>query len=306
MKKYAILIFSLCLVVQFSNAQVNQAEEKLRAKSADTLEGWKKGGAFFVNFSQTSLTNWAAGGDNSLAINGMASLFANYKKGKSIWDNSLDMGYGLMKQGNDEKFTKTDDKFDFLSKYGQHAFKSWYYSALLNFKTQFSNGYNYPDDSVISAFLAPAYILGALGLDYKPNDAFTAFIAPLSAKITLVNDQALADAGAFGVDAGKKSRSEFGGYIRIAYNKNIVENINFTTKIDFFSNYLHNPQNVDINWEALLTLKVTKFIAASINTQLIYDDDIALIEDLESGGTKTVKSKVQFKEILGIGFTVKF
>jgi len=306
MKKYAILIFSLCLVVQFSNAQVTQAEEKLRAKSADTLEGWKKGGAFFVNFSQTSLTNWAAGGDNSLAINGMASLFANYKKGKSIWDNSLDMGYGLMKQGNDEKFTKTDDKFDFLSKYGQHAFKSWYYSALLNFKTQFSNGYNYPDDSVISAFLAPAYILGALGLDYKPNDAFTAFIAPLSAKITLVNDQALADAGAFGVDAGKKSRSEFGGYIRIAYNKNIVENINFTTKIDFFSNYLHNPQNVDINWEALLTLKVTKFIAASINTQLIYDDDIALIEDLESGGTKTVKSKVQFKEILGIGFTVKF
>ena len=306
MKKYAILIFSLCLVVQFSNAQVNQAEEKLRAKSADTLEGWKKGGAFFVNFSQTSLTNWAAGGDNSLAINGMASLFANYKKGKSIWDNSLDMGYGLMKQGNDEKFTKTDDKFDFLSKYGQHAFKSWYYSALLNFKTQFSNGYNYPDDSVISAFLAPAYILGALGLDYKPNDAFTAFIAPLSAKITLVNDQALADAGAFGVDAGKKSRSEFGGYIRMAYNKNIVENINFTTKIDFFSNYLHNPQNVDINWEALLTLKVTKFIAASINTQLIYDDDIALIEDLESGGTKTVKSKVQFKEILGIGFTVKF
>lgn len=306
MKKYAILIFSLCLVVQFSNAQVTQAEEKLRAKSADTLEGWKKGGAFFVNFSQTSLTNWAAGGDNSLAINGMASLFANYKKGKSIWDNSLDMGYGLMKQGNDEKFTKTDDKFDFLSKYGQHAFKSWYYSALLNFKTQFSNGYNYPDDSVISAFLAPAYILGAIGLDYKPNDAFTAFIAPLSAKITLVNDQALADAGAFGVDAGKKSRSEFGGYIRMAYNKNIVENINFTTKIDFFSNYLHNPQNVDINWEALLTLKVTKFIAASINTQLIYDDDIALIEDLESGGTKTVKSKVQFKEILGIGFTVKF
>jgi len=306
MKKYVILIFSICLAVQFSHAQVTEAEEKLRAQSADTLEGWKMVGAFFINFSQTSLPNWAAGGDNSLAVNVMASLFANYKKGKSVWDNSLDMGYGLMKQGNDEKFTKTDDKFDFLSKYGQHAFKSWYYSALLNFKTQFSNGYNYPDDSVISAFLAPAYILGALGLDYKPNDAFTAFIAPLSAKITLVNDQALADAGAFGVDAGKKSRSEFGGYIRMAYNKNIVENINFTTKIDFFSNYLHNPQNVDINWEALLTLKVTKFIAASINTQLIYDDDIALIEDLESGGTKTVKSKVQFKEILGIGFTVKF
>ena len=306
MKKYIILIFIICLAVRFSHAQVTEAEVKLRTQSADTLEGWKKGGTFFINLAQTSLTNWAAGGDNSLAINGLASLFANYKKGKSVWDNSLDMGYGLMKQGNDKDFIKTDDKFDLLSKYGQQAFKSWYYSALLNFKTQFSNGYNYPDDSLISAFLAPAYLLVAIGLDYKPNDVFTAFIAPLSTKVTIVNNQVLADEGAFGVDAGKKARSEFGGYVRLAYKKDVVENINFTTKIDFFSNYLHNPQNVDINWEALLTLKVTKFIAASISTQLIYDDDITLIEEMDSGETKTVKSKVQFKEILGIGFTIKF
>jgi hypothetical protein len=306
MKKYVILIFSLCLVVQFSHAQVTEGEEKLKTRSADTLEGWKRSGSFFINFSQTSLTNWAAGGNNSFAINGLASFSANYKKGNSVWDNFLDVGYGLMKQGKENGFMKTDDKFDLLSKYGQHAFKSWYYAALLNFKTQLTNGYNYPDDSVISALLAPAYLLGALGLDFKPGDVFTAFIAPLTAKITLVNNQVLADAGAFGVDAGKKSRAEFGGYLRLAYKKDVIENINFATRIDFFSNYLHNPQNVDINWEALLVMKVTKYIAASLSTQLIYDDDITILEKMDEGGTKEVKSKVQFKEILGIGFTAKF
>jgi hypothetical protein len=305
MKKLVILMFGLCLVVQFSHAQVTDAEDKLRARSADTLEGWKKGGIFFLNFSQTSLTNWAAGGVGSFAINGLASLSANYKKGKSVWDNSLDIGYGLLKQkGSDVQ--KTDDKFDFLSKYGQHAFKSWYYSALVNFRTQMSNGYNYPDDSVISTFLAPAYILGAVGLDYKPGDVFTAFIAPLTEKITLVNDQVLADAAAFGVEAGKKSRSEFGGYVRVAFKKDLVENVNLTTKADFFSDYLHHPQNIDVNWEALLTVKITKFIAASLSTQLIYDDDIAIMEKLDNGTTVPVKSKVQFKEILGVGLTAKF
>jgi len=306
MKKYVIFIFSLCLAVQFSHAQVTEAEEKLRTKSADTLEGWKQGGAFFVNFSQTSLTNWAAGGNNSIAINGLASLFANYKMGKSVWDNYLDIGYGLMKQGKGEDFVKTDDKFDFMSKYGQHAFKSWYYSALLNFRTQLTDGYNYPDDSVISTLLAPAYLLAALGLDYRPSDVFTAFIAPVTAKITMVNDQVLADAGAFGVEAGNKIRGEFGGYVRVGLNKDLVKNINLATKIDFFSNYLHNPQNIDINWEALLTMKVTKYIAASLSTQLMYDDDITIEKEQDNGEIEPVNSLTQFKEILGIGFTVKF
>ncbi len=305
MKHYLLSLMGFCLAVQFVSAQVTEGEEKLRTQSADTVEGWKKGGALFLNFSQTSLTNWAAGGVGSYAINGLASFFGNYKKGNSVWDNFLDIGYGVLRQ-KDADVQKTDDKFDLLSKYGQHAFKSWYYSALLNFRTQMTDGFNYPDDSVISTLLAPAYLLGAIGLDYKPSDVFTAFIAPLTAKVTFVNDQVLADAGAFGVDPGKKSRGEFGGYVRLAFKKDLVENINFATKADFFSNYLNNPQNIDINWETLLTMKITKFIGASLSTQLIYDDDIAILEELESGATKPVKSKVQFKEILGIGFTAKF
>lgn len=118
-----------------SSGQVSGTEKNLRTLSADTTLGWRKGGVFAVNLSQTSLTNWAAGGQNSMAINGIFSAFANYKRNKSVWDNSLDLGYGLLKQGKKSDFMKTDDKIDFLSKYGREAFKNFYYAALLNFNT---------------------------------------------------------------------------------------------------------------------------------------------------------------------------
>ena len=172
----------------------------------------------------------------------------------------------------------------------------------MNFKTQFTNGYNYPDDStVISGLMAPGYLLFAAGFDYKPNKNLSVFFAPLTSKTTFVNNQTLADAGAFGVDAGKKVRSEFGGYFKAAYSKDIMKNVNFNTKLGLFSNYLHNPQNIDVDWEVLIGMKINKYLTANINTQLLYDDDIQV--PLEGGGTG---KRIQFKEILGIGFSVKF
>ena len=135
------------------------------------------------------------------------------------WDNSLDVGFGLLKQGSDD-LRKTDDKFDFVSKYGRKAFNDFYYAALLNFKTQLAPGYKDPDyTNKISDFFAPAYLLAALGLDYKPTPHFSAFFAPVTGKITFVTDQALSDDGAFGVTPGEKSLSEFGGYFRASLFK---------------------------------------------------------------------------------------
>ncbi len=244
-------IFLLCFAVLFQSAlfaQVTDAEGALRANTADSLNGWKKGTTTFINLSQVSLTNWAAGGKNSVSVNGLFNGFANLTKGKLNWDNSLDIGYGLIKQA-DEDLMKTDDKIDLISKLGYKAFTKWNYAALFNFRTQMDKGYDYTTDEVISRFLAPAYILIALGLDYKPNAYFSAFIAPVTGKITIVNDQALADSGAFGVEPGEKLRSEFGGYVRMAYQRDIFKNVGFGTKIDLFSNYLNNPEKVDVNWE---------------------------------------------------------
>ena len=303
-----ILLFSVLTCLTFS--QVTDVEKNLRTQSADTVSGWKKGGVFSVNLAQTSLTNWAAGGQNSFAINGLLSTFANYKKNKSEWVNSLDVGYGLLKQGS-SGYQKTDDKFDILSKYGYEAFKNFYYAALLNFKTQMAPGYQYPDvTNKISDFFSPAYLLGAMGLDFKPSDHFSAFIAPLTLKLTFVKDKTLSDAGAFGVTPGKRSFTEFGGYIRVIYTKNnfkneLLKNVTFTTKADLFSDYTHNPQNIVVNWETLLAFKVNKFLSASINTQLAYDDKIK-IPVVRNGAATTIGSLIQFKEILGVGFSYKF
>lgn len=325
MKTKITLVLLLVAFAQLSFGQITSEEARLRKKNNDTIQGWKRGGLISVNLAQTSLTNWASGGQNSFAVNGLLSLFANYKNAKSAWDNSLDIGYGILNQGESSDFLKTDDKFDFLSKYGREAFKNVYYAALLNFKTQMTIGRDYAKDSAkISNFLAPAYIVAALGMDYKPNSYFSAFVAPVTAKFTIVNDQDLANAGAFGVTPatydgsgnmlkkGERSKSELGGYIRVIYSKNdfkgeFLKNISFTSKIDLFSNYAKNPQNIDVSWETLIALKVNKFISVNITTHLLYDDDIDIpIDNNDDGVIDEAGPRVQFKEILGVGFSYKF
>ena len=312
-RKFLAILMLLSVFSLLSFSQVTDSEKALRTQPADSILGWKEGGVFALNLAQTSLTNWAAGGQNSFAVNGLLSTYANYKNGKSVWVNSLDMGYGLLKQGS-TGYRKTDDKFDLLSKYGYEAFKNFYYAALLNFKTQMAPGYAYDDaastKTKISGLFAPAYLLAALGLDYKPSDHFSAFIAPLTGKITFVEDKQLSDAGDFGVKPGQKSLSEFGGYLRAVYTKNdfkkeFLKNVTFSSKVDLFTNYFKNPQNVVVNWETLLAFKVNKFLSASINTQLVYDDKIK-VSVIRNGETKSIGSLIQFKEIFGVGFAYTF
>ena len=298
---------------------LKKAEKNLKKLTKDTLDGWKTGGIVSINLTQISLTNWSAGGENSLSVNGILSLFANLKKGNSTWDNSLDLSYGLLQQG-DADVRKTDDKIDFTSKYGQKAFKNWYYAGLVNFKSQMTAGYNYPDDSTeISTFLAPAYVLGAIGMDYKPSEVFTLFISPITMKMTIVNDQTLADAGAFGVESaeydevgnltknGLTTRSEYGGYLRALFKKDIMKNVNLQTKLELFTNYTEEPTHVDVNWEVLIAMKVNKFISATISTQLLYDHDIDIAVDMDGDGIiDAAGPRTQFKEVLGIGLSYKF
>ena len=307
-------------VTKDDTAKLQAEVDKLKAVAADTAKPWKIGGIISVNGQQVSLTNWSAGGNNSISVAGLVNIFAKFKKGKSTWDNNLELGYGVINQGNNKKWWKNDDKIQFSSKFGHQIKKNWYLTALADFRTQFAPGYNYPNDSIyISKFMAPGYALAAIGFDYKPNDKFSAFIAPVTGKFTFVNDDSLARYGAFGVqkeirdpDQGGKitqnyltHREEFGAYLKMQYRTKVMENITFETILELFSNYMNNPQNVDVNWTTLTTFKVNKFISATLATQLIYDDDIKV---LRSGGDLkgTTGPDIQFKQVLGVGFTYKF
>ena len=296
------LLFVILTFPIYSFSQVTEAEKHIKTVETDTIAGWKTGIVTGINLAQTALINWSAGGESSVAFNGMVSVFANYKDTTSEWINTLDIGYGMLQQGANGKFIKTDDRFDLLSKYGVKAFSNFNYALLVNFKTQFAPGYNYPNDSVkISNLFAPAYLLAAVGLNYVPSSYFNAFLAPFTGKMTIVNDNALSASGAYGVTPGKKLKGEFGGYARIVYTRSdfkseILKNVAFTSKLDLFSNYLKDPQNIVFNWENQLAMKVNKYISVNINTHLMYDANIKVNGE---------KAKLQFKEILGVGIFLK-
>ena len=259
---------------------------------------WKFTGLTSLNFTQVYLNNWAAGGEQSLAFTSLANLNLNYKKGNKSWENRLDIAYGIVKQG-DEDFRKTDDRIDLLSKYGIEASKNWYYTFLFNFKSQFAAGYNYPDDStVISEFMAPGYVQLSIGMDYKPSDKFSLYISPATAKMTFVLNQDLADFGAFGVEEakfdelgnktkdGENSLIELGASLNALLNVDIMENVNFKSRLELFSSYTREPQNIDVFWENILSMKVNDYITANVTTTLIYDHDIDIIETNKDGTRK--------------------
>ncbi len=265
----------------------------------DTTSGpWKRGGAVGLNFSQVGLKNWSGGGENSLALNGLAALFANYKVNKLSWDNSLELGYGIVKQG-DVGVRKSDDKMVFTSKFGRDAIGHWSYNGFVDFRTQFAPGYDYSKTprARISEFMAPGYVTMAIGAQYKPDDHFFMLVSPVTGKLTFVLDEALSDAGAFGADSGKSSRSELGWLINSGYKRTLMEGIDFETKLNLFSGY-KDMKHVDVIWDNQLLMKVNKYISASFVSQLVYDNDV---KDPDDG-----KAKVQFKEVLSAGLLYKF
>lgn len=270
-----------------------QKSASKEVKSAEK-DGWKKGGIFILNINQGSLSNWAAGGEqNTLGINGILNYGINYRKGKNTWDNYFDIALGMQNATSYGRFRKMDDRFDFTSKYGYQVAKKWYATALVNFNTQMLEGFDYntTPNTKISNFLAPGKLLVSLGMDYKPSENFSVFISPITTRWVFKNDADFLKQPKFGVDSGFKVNNELGAYLTAKYTKPITKWATYTSRLDLFSNYKRNPQNVDVFFTNLLSLKFNKWLATNISVDVVYDDDVI--------------KKTQLKEILGIGLTVK-
>lgn len=304
MKRIVIILFAIGLMSFYTQAQ----------DKADTA--WTIGLDASLLGSQIGFTNWAPGGDNSVAFSGFLNMSATYEKRKNKWENLLGLGYGQTKTGKRD-FRKSEDKIDFSSSYGYKAKDKWYYSALFNFKSQFAAGYDYIDDQdslkvKISNFMAPAYISVGLGMEYVPTDYMSFYLSPATVRWIVVNDQELANAGAFGVDPaeydddgvliseGKTIKNEFGAYFRFLFKKDIVKNVNFQTKLELFSNYVENPQNIDINWDTMINMTINSWLSANVGLQMVYDDDTPIVD---SDGN--IGPRMQIKQLLGIGLTYK-
>mgnify|MGYP000953347526 FL=1 len=201
-----------------------------------------------------------------------------------------------------------DIKALLTSKYGYKASDKWFYTALLDFKTQMTTGYQDPPTNsvVISELLSPAYLQFSLGMDYKPNDQFSLYISPLTSKHTIVADDSLSNAGAYGVDPGDKMRSEFGASLKSVYKKeNIIKGVDFFTRLDLFSNLVDNPDHIDVDWEGRLNMKINDYLTAVFSLQLLYDHDTKTTEIVDDIPVER-GAKLQSKQLLGFGLSYKF
>lgn len=294
MKKKLLLSLSFLMgLFSLTHAQKAAVEQLLGYNApVDSIQGWKFSGLVGITFGQTSLSNWSAGGDNTVSGDFMLNATANYNKGVWFWDNNLLMQYGLVYSSSYE-LRKSSDKINLTSVGGRNFSSKWSASFLINFQTQFAKGYKYPDtDHPISTFMAPAYADAALGFTYKPNANYTVFLSPLTERATFVLDDSLSNAGAFGVDPGSKTKWETGAYVRATANQTVWDDLSIISTLDMFTPYNDDFGNVNINWDILFSYKLNSFLTATLNTTLrYYDEEI---------------TKVQFKEILGLGFTYKF
>ncbi|MGC8866477.1 MAG: DUF3078 domain-containing protein [Bacteroidales bacterium] len=288
------------------------------------LKKWELKSSVALNINQLHLSNWAEGGESSMSGTMWFNFMANHKKEKYSANHQLIAGYGVL-TNRDRDLRKTEDRLDYTGTFDYQKYKYWSYTALVNFRTQFSNGYRYPNDSVIiSTFMAPAYITLSLGMQLKPSDKFSLFLSPASGKFTVVANQELADKGSFGVTPatyigdslvahGNWIKPEFGMSLNANLKKEISTHVNLESRFILHNNYLDsdpsNRWNFDINWDALLSFTVNKTINTTLRMNLIYDHNIKINDYKMIDGEKVLVGsgpRMQFKESFGIGINYKF
>ncbi|MFB9078573.1 DUF3078 domain-containing protein [Flavobacterium procerum] len=293
---------------------------------------WTKRNQLGFDISEIAFVNWSAGGTSSISGLFKGEFNRTYVKDNHKWVNELIVKYGLNKQDGIE-LRKTDDAVQFNSTYGfrKDTASNWYYSSKLNFNTQFTNGYNYPNrDIAISKPFAPAYIfLGAGAENSNKQKNRTFYFSPITLKTTLVLDQYLANQGAFGVkkatyisdplnpdtkiliEEGQKVKAEFGILFTGYMKSEVYKNVFYENRLSLYTDYLNKFGNVDIDYDTRLDLVVNAYVKANIGVHLIYDDDIKTKKDVvdPTTGSKTQVNdgpRMQLRQVLGVGLVYAF
>ena len=299
MKRFLLFVFLFASVTVFSQ---------------DTLHfgNWTMRGKLSMNLSQSYFSNWSAGGTSNLTTIGKYTMSFDYKKNRHGWNNWLDLALGYSVFLDTEPL-KTEDKIEYITAYRYELHKHWYFTVLGKFATQFAKGYDYDVDSTdyISKFMAPAWTDIGPGITYEPVDWFSVNLSPATAAWIIVNDEKLADLGSFGLEPAvydtngvlvshaKESKFMFGAKMMMVLSYEIVKNVNVGTKLELFSDYLNNPQAVDVNWQVLIGFKINDWLNVDLQTTLLYDEDIMITDKDGNTGPRT-----QFREflMLSIGY----
>ena len=313
----------ICLFFQSINAQTDSLSVKDEEPKDDFVKPvWVQKNRTTFDLNEVAFVNWNSGGTNSISgLLGVESS-ANYSDGYFNWRNSASLRYGINKQQQRE-LRKTDDLFEIKSNIGYkpNNNSNWFYSARLNFRTQLTNGYKYPNKDVsISRLMAPGYLFFGGGMEYgKQIEKLSFYFSPITLKSTFVLDEDLANTGSFGVTPavldskgnviikGERIRKEVGILMTNSYKTPIAQNIDFKHIVSIYTDYINNFGNLDFDWRVDFNFKVNNYIRATLGSHLRYDDDIKTKEPSEiEGQFDEAGPKIQWKQFLGVGFAVDF
>lgn len=313
--KHNFFIFSFLFLVSATFSQ-----NKIITQLPDTISYWKNSNSVGLDIAETAFMNWNAGGTNAISGLVKGNFTRSYAYKNLKWNNELIVRFGVNKQDG-ISIRKTEDLVQLNSTFGyrKDTISNWFYSSKFNFNTQFTDGFSYPNtEKAISKFFAPAYVFLGVGTEYfNKNENLNLYFSPLTQKTTLVLDQRLANEGAFGVtkaeyDAagnllrkGKLSRTEVGILITGKHKIEVYQDIFMENRVVFYTDYLNNFGNIDVNWQLQMDLIVNKYVSANIGTQIIYDDDINAKKEVE-GKQVTLGPRLQLKQLLGIGLAYAF
>ncbi len=305
MKKIAITLVAL-LATSFAFAQEEKKEEAPKGP-------WTRQGNASILLNQAAFNSkWATGGLNSLSLDFNVSYDVNYAKEDWTWDNKFIGAYGLAKIDNQDA-QKTNDRLELNSLVGKKASGYWSYSFVANLRTQFADGFDgaprvlnvvdpvtnavstveVPDEgNKNSKFFSPAYLQFGPGMLWKKSDNFKFNIAPATSRFVFVDSEFTDFGSAFGVDQGDTSRYELGAFLQGYYKTTIIKNISLENILSLYSNYLEDPQNIDIDYTMNLVMKVNKYISANLTFQALYDDNTV--------------NNFQIRETFGVGMNYGF
>lgn len=290
-------IFPLPLLLLFSLQIFAQDKEKEVPPN-----GWKTEGNIQLLFNQSAFNEeWTGGGTSSIAGNATLDYSITYRWEEFTWDNKILANYGLTKVKDDEFVRKTSDRLELTSVAGKQLPDSyWYYSFFLNFRTQFDKGYRFRQDpqtgqttrTETTNFLSPAYLQTGPGLMWKRSEDYIINIAPATARFIFVDPQftsgpTYVDGQYFGVDAGKSGRFEFGASLNAYAKVEIWENVSMENNLNLYSNYLQDPENIDIDYLMNMEMEINKYLSANLLFQAIYDDNAV--------------GAFQIREVFGLG-----
>ena len=251
--------------------------------------------------NQAYFSNWITGGESSIT-----TLFAlDYNLNLSnrrglVWDNNVLLSLGSTYISGDKFVKKADDRFEINSLVGKQINQHWNYSAFFNLKTQMLPGYRYYSQvgealrERISRIFSPAYAQGGVGWYLKKEQKLWANLAPLTARILFVSKLFTKDLESnekyFGVDAGTNNKFFFGASFSGFFKTEIMTNITLENKFNFYINYLEKIQNIDVDLNTNIRLKVNDWISMNFVIHMLYDDDLI--------------QRLQLRELFGVGFNM--